>query len=185
MSKSPDPAVPPVDPVAPPVDPPAGGPPAPAAAEDKPLGAGGIKALQAERDAREAAEKRAKELQAQIDAGAVNPQLQQQLTELQARLDAEITARTAAEEVAKAATLAKLRTDRCVTNGVPAEAAKKLAATLTGETAEAIDAELTEWLPHLKVGPGVPLPNPQQGVPSGSRGGSLSAGRERFAQSRK
>jgi hypothetical protein len=141
--------------------------------------------LQAERDAREAAERRAKELQAQLDAGGVTPQLQQQLTEMQARLDAEITARTAAEAAKVAAELTQLRTDRAVVKGLSTDAAKKLAASLTGETEESIDAEIDDWLPHLKVGPGVPAPNPQQGIPSGSRGGSLSAGRERFAQSRK
>lgn len=186
MPKAPDPAATP--PAAPAVDPaaPEAAPPTPPAPEpDAPLGAGGIKALQAERDAREAAEKKAKELQSQLDAA--NPQWQQQITEMQARLDAEITARTEAEAAAKAATLAQLRTDRCVVKGLSADAAKKLAASLTGETEESIDAEVDEWLPHLKVGPGVPAPrpNPQQGNPSGSRGGSLSAGRERFEQSRK
>lgn len=177
MSEPNDPAVqPPGDGGGPPADAPTGGPPAPE--PDDQLGAGGIKALHAERDARKAAEAKIKELQAKIDAG--NPEFQQQLNEMQARLDT-------AEAAAKAATLAQLRTDRCVAKGVPAEAAKKLAATLTGETAEEIDAELDEWLPLIKVEPATPgpRPNPQQGTPSGSRGGSLSAGRERFAQSRK
>ncbi|MDQ2636594.1 MAG: hypothetical protein M3Y83_06950 [Actinomycetota bacterium] len=160
--------------------PPAGDPqPAPQPPKpDETLGAGGLKALHAERDARKAAEAKAKELQAQLDAG--KPEWQQQINEMQARIDA-------AEAAAKAAMIAQLRTDRCAAKGVPAEAAQKLVTTLTGETAEAIDTELDDWLPLLNTGtvPPSPRPNPQQGNPSGSRGGSLSAGRDRYTQSRK
>ncbi|MCV7080282.1 hypothetical protein H7H37_02005, partial [Mycolicibacterium insubricum] len=63
--------------------------------------------------------------------------------------------------------------------GLPAP----LAAKLVGTTAEDIDAEIDELLPFLGAGaaPRGPKPNPQQGVPSLGSGGTLSAGRERYA----
>lgn len=192
MSKSPIAPVPPVDPPADPPAPPAeqptpSDPPTPT--PDEQLGAGGVKALHAEREARKTADAKVKELQAQLDASksAELPQWQQQMDALQAKLDAEIAARGDAEAAAQAVTLAQLRTDRGIEKGLPPAAARKLAATLTGSTVEEIDTELDEWLPLLNTtGPTVgPKPNPQQGNPSLSRGGSLDSGRERFAASRK
>jgi hypothetical protein len=98
------------------------------------------------------------------------------IADMQAKLDAEIQARTEADAKVAAAELALLRTDRASTKGLPAALAKKL----TGTTAEEIDAEIDELLPLL--GPAGPQPNPQQGNPSQGRGGSLSAGRERYAE---
>jgi hypothetical protein len=107
---------------------------------------------------------------------AVSARVSAAVADMQAKLDAEIQARTEADAKVAAAELALLRTDRASTKGLPAALAKKL----TGTTAEEIDAEIDELLPLL--GPAGPQPNPQQGNPSQGRGGSLSAGRERYAE---
>ncbi|OBA94660.1 hypothetical protein A5668_09165 [Mycolicibacterium fortuitum] len=169
-------------------EPPAGDPPdpdpTPPPEPDEPLGEGGKKALDAEREARKTAESQAKDLQKQLDAANAQlktakneglPEWQQKFNELQEKLDGALAAQKQAEEAAKAATLAQLRTDRAAEKGLPAVLAKKL----TGTTAEELDAEIDELLPHLGA-PG-PKPNPQQGNPSQARGGSLAAGRERYA----
>lgn len=125
-------------------------------------------------------------LQAQIDdltsklaAATTAPdngnEVEQRIAALQAQIDAATAAQKQAEETAKEATLAKLRSDRASTKGLPAVLAKKL----VGTNEEEIDAEIDELLPH--IGTNGPKPNPQQGNPSQARGGSLSAGRERFA----
>lgn len=154
-------------------EPPAGDPPdpdpTPPPEPDEPLGEPGKKALDAEREARKTAESQAKDLQKQLDAANA------QLKTLQEKLDGALAAQKQAEEAAQAATLAQLRTDRAAEKGLPAALAKKL----TGTTAEELDAEIDELLPHLGA-PG-PKPNPQQGNPSQARGGSLAAGRERYA----
>lgn len=151
---------------------------------DEPLGEGGKKALEAERKARQAADASAADLKKQIDTLTQQltsvkndglPEWQQKINDLQAKLDGEITARQQAEQAAQEAATAQLRTDRAAAKGLPAALAKKL----TGATSEEIDAEIDELLPHLGT-PG-PRPNPQQGNPSQSRGGSLAAGRERYA----
>lgn len=155
--------------------------PTPDAKPDEPLGAPGIKALQEERDARKAAETastaaqaRIAELEAQIAGAKPDANLEQRLADLQSRLDSADAARAAAEAAAEAATVAQLRTDRAAEKGLPAALARKL----DGTTAEEIDAEIDELLPLLQLGP---RPNPQQGNPSQARGGSMSAGRERYA----
>lgn len=152
---------------------------------DEILGEPGKKALDAEREARKTAESQAKDLQKQLDAANAQlktarneglPEWQQKFNELQEKLDGALAAQKQAEETAQAATLAQLRTDRAAEKGLPAVLAKKL----TGTTAEELDAEIDELLPHLGA-PG-PKPNPQQGNPSQARGGSLAAGRERYAE---
>lgn len=171
----------PITPETPQGDPAPHGDPNPTPTPDEPLGEGGKKALDAEREARKTAEALARDLQKQLDAANAQakkgdqPEWQQRFEELQETLRGEIEARTKAEEAAQAATLAQLRTDRASEKGLPAVLAKKL----TGTTAEEIDAEIDELLPHLGT-PG-PKPNPQQGNPSQARGGSLAAGRERYA----
>lgn len=156
-------------------------------ADNEPLGAPGLKALQEERDARRTAEETARDLQAQLDAinagagkqaaadaGGDEEGWRQQIAELQSRLDAADAAREAAEEAARKAALDKLRTDRAAEKGLHPALARKL----DGKTVEDIDAEIDELLPLLHQGP---RPNPQQGNPSQARGGSMSAGRERYA----
>lgn len=124
-------------------------------------------------------------LQAQIDdltsklaAAAAAPdnrtEVEKQLATMQEQLDAATAAQRKAEETAQEATLAKLRSDRAAEKKLPAVLAKKL----VGTTEEEIDAEIDELLPHL--GTGGPKPNPQQGNPSQSRGGTLASGRAMY-----
>lgn len=151
---------------------------------DEPLGEGGIKALNAERDARKAAETAASDLQKQLEAAnqalaaatSDVPEWQQKLNELQTKLDGEVAARQEAEKAAQAAATAQLRSDRAAAKGLPLALAKKLTAT----TADELDTEIDELLPLL--GAAGPKPNPQQGNPSQGRGGTLDAGRELFKQ---
>lgn len=172
----------PITPETPQGDPAPQGDPNPA--PDEPLGEGGKKALDAEREARKAADAAVADLKKQLDAANAQlaaakndglPEWQQKFNELQEKLDGALAAQQEAEKTAQAATLAQLRTDRATAKGLPAALAKKL----TGTTAKELDTEIDELLPHL--GPPGPRPNPQQGNPSQSRGGSLAAGRERYA----
>ena len=103
-----------------------------------------------------------------------------ELQKLQEQLAAETAAREKAEQTAAAAAAAQLRIDRATAKGLPAALAKKL----VGTTADELDAEIDELLPLVAAAPG-PRPNPQQGVPSQGRGGSISAGRERYAAQHK
>ena len=160
------------------------GDPAPAPKPDEQLGDAGKKALNAEREARKTADAAAADLKKQLDAANAQlaaakndglPEWQQKFNALQEKLDGALAAQKQAEEAAQAATLAQLRTDRASAKGLPAALAKKL----TGTTSDELDAEIDELLPHL--GTAGPKPNPQQGNPSQSRGGSLAAGRERYA----
>ncbi|MUL47598.1 hypothetical protein FZI85_25115 [Mycobacterium sp. CBMA293] len=100
--------------------------------------------------------------------------VEKQIATMQEQLDAATAAQRKAEETAQAATLAQLRSGWATEKGLPAVLAKKL----VGTTAEEIDAEIDELLPHL--GAGGPKPNPQQGNPSQGRGGSLAAGRAMY-----
>jgi hypothetical protein len=152
--------------------------------KDEPLGDGGKKALDAEREARKVAEASAKEFAKKFEdatkelAAVKNdglPEWQQKLNELQARLDGEVAARQEADKKAAAAERSQYGIDK----GLPPALAKKL----TGATPEELDAEINELLPHL--GAAGPRPNPQQGNPSQGRGGTLDAGRELFKQHNK
>ncbi|WP_396921670.1 hypothetical protein [Mycolicibacterium sp.] len=165
----------PLTPEAPQGDPTPEGDPNPT--PDEPLGEGGKRALDAEREARKTAEAQAKELQKQLDAAKKDglPEWQQQINDLKAQIDSEREAREAAEKAVKDAATTQLRVDLAAVEGIPAVLAKKF----TGTTEEEIKAEIAELLPHLGT-PG-PRPNPQQGNPSQARGGSLAAGRERYA----
>lgn len=160
------------------------GDPAPSDEPAPDLGEGGKKALTAERDARKAAETAVKDLQKQLDEATSKlaavttdglPEWQQQINALKSQLDGEVTARKQAENEAAQAKLSQLRLDRATAKSLPPVLAKKL----TGTTAEDIDAEIDELLPLVTSGG--PRPNPQQGTPSHGRGGSVSAGRERYA----
>lgn len=150
---------------------------------DEPLGEGGIKALNAEREARAAAEAAAKDLQKQIDVlnqrlsttKDDSPEWEQKINALQTKLDGEIEARTKAEKKAAEIERAQYGIDK----GLPPALAKKL----TGATPEELDAEIDELLPHIGSSGG-PKPNPQQGNPSQGRGASLSAGRALYESSK-
>lgn len=145
--QQPTPSAPPNQPTPPQVTPAAGG--------DQ-LGEGGVKALQAERDARQAAETERKALQKQLDdltaqlatataAADTRTDLEKQVEAMQTQLDGETAARKVAEENAAKATLAQLRSDRASAKGLPAALAKKL----TGTTAAELDTEIDELLPFL------------------------------------
>lgn len=150
---------------------------------DEPLGEPGKKALEAEREARSAAEKRANRLQEQLDAANKkiasakdeSPEWQKRFEELQEKLDGEITAREKAEKKAAAAE----RTQYGIDKGLPVALAKRL----VGETPEDLDAEIAELQPYVQASG--PQPNPQQGNPPQAHGGTLSSGRERFAAKNK
>lgn len=113
------------------------------------LGDGGIKALQAEREARKAAEKTNAELAARLKEFEDS-----KLSELE-------KAQNAAAE--SAAELAKLRKDNirntvALSKGVPAD----LVEFLTGDTEEDVAAKADLLLARLNT-PGAPKPDPSQG----------------------
>lgn len=131
-------------------------------------------------------EKQLADLQAKLDAATTAPvdnsatgsdPTAQAVADLQAKLDAEIAARAAAEQKAEDERVAALRTR--LGKGLPDE----VAALLTGTTEDEIAAQVAALTPHFTSA--TPQPNPQQGNPSQSRGGSLSAGRERYAANHK
>ena len=141
---------------------------------DEPLGEGGLKALHAERDARAAAEKRAADLQAQIDA-----------IEASKMSDLEKAQKLAADAEAKVAELAAevAARDLLITKqsigvelGLPAE----LVARMQGETEEELreDAKkLAAFIPDASPSP-FPKADPSQGVQGTPSGGTTA---ERFA----
>lgn len=113
------------------------------------LGDGGIKALQAERDARKAAEKTAAEYAAKLKAFE------------DAKLSDLEKAQNAANE--SAAELSKLRSENirntvALSKGVPAD----LVEFLTGDTEEAVAAKADLLLARLNA-PTSPRPDPSQG----------------------
>lgn len=113
------------------------------------LGDGGIKALQAERDARKAAEKTNAELAAKLKEFEDS-----KLSELE-------KAQNAANE--SAAELARLRKDNirntvALTKGVPAD----LVEFLSGDTEDEVAAKADLLLARLNT-PGSPKPDPSQG----------------------
>ncbi|MFI2563016.1 DUF4355 domain-containing protein [Paenarthrobacter sp. NPDC018779] len=113
------------------------------------LGDGGIKALQAERDARKAAEKANADLAAKLKAFE------------DAKLSDLEKAQNAANE--SAAELAKLRSENirntvALSKGVPAD----LVEFLTGDTEEAVAAKADLLLARLNA-PTSPRPDPSQG----------------------
>lgn len=148
------------------------------------LNEGGKKALDAERDARKTADSLAKDLQKQLDeansklsAVATDglPEWQKQIDDLKTQIGSEREARETAEKAAETERVAAL----CTRLGK--DLPEPIAALLTGTTEDEIKAQVESLTPH--VAGGGPKPNPQQGNPSQGRGGTLSAGRERYAAS--
>jgi aminopeptidase N len=125
-----------------------------ATTEPQELGDGGKKALQAERDARKAADKAVAELQAKLktfeDANKSELELAQQ---------------TAAEAQAQVAQLRaeNIRKSVALTKGVPAD----LEEFLTGETEEEVAAKADLLMARLAT-PGTPKPDPSQGAKAGA-----------------
>lgn len=108
-------------------------------------------------------------------ADSNEPEWKQKFTDLETQLAEERKARETAEQAAATATRIQYGIDK----GLP----KPLAELLVGLPDDKVDAKIAELSPLL--GGGGPTPNPQQGNPSQGRGGSLSAGRERYAQTHK
>lgn len=148
--------------------PPTPGTPAPTLAPpaEEPLGAGGIKALNAERDARAKAEKDLADLRKQIEDS-------KKTAEQKAADDIAAANRTAQENAAKA-----LRYEVAAAKGLDLS----LAGRLTGSTKEELEADaaalmalipapVTPTAPPAQVGPTVPDPGR---TPSASVGGQWS-----------
>jgi len=128
--------------------------PAAEVTENQELGDGGKKALQAERDARKAAEKANAELAAKLKEFEDS-----KLSELE-------RAKKEAEE--SAAELARLRTENvrskvAIDKGVPAD----LIEFLTGDSEESIAAKADLLMARLNA-PGTPKPDPSQGAKGGA-----------------
>jgi hypothetical protein len=160
------------EPPAPPAD---ATPPAPPAGDESALGEAGKRALQAERDARSAAEKRASEAEAQVqkfkDANLTDQQ----------RLEKE---RDDAKSVASSAQLTLARYEAAEKAGIPLSWAKRLVGATPDELvadAKAVKAELDSKSTGRK-----PAPDPSQGGAGGTGGSarSVSAGRDMFAAAR-
>lgn len=124
--------------------------------QDEQLGEAGMKALQSERKARAAAEKRINELAEQIRARE-----EADLSELQKAQNAQ----RAAEEAATEARTEALRWRIATRYGIADEDAEVF---LTGRDEEAITAQ-AERLAALAAKPRTPKPDPSQGSRGGSR----------------
>lgn len=128
--------------------------------KDEELGANGLKALHAERAARAAAEKDAREAHA--------------------ALAAERTAHAAAIEQAQAAEISALKVQVAVEQGIP----PNLASRLVGVTREDLVEDAKSIKEALKPGFTAPT-DPSQGQDrGGDRGGSVESGRELFQRMR-
>ncbi|MDJ0010105.1 hypothetical protein [Gordonia alkanivorans] len=110
---------------------------------------------------------------APVNAG--EPEWKQQLDDLTAQLAAEREARETAEREAS--------TTKRIQVGLDAGLPKPLAELLVGIPDDQVEAKIAELVPL--IGGSGPKPNPQQGNPSRGRGGSIAAGRERYAQTHK
>lgn len=158
-------ATPPTPPV--PADPASGNQPDP---NDQPLGETGLRALQAERDARAAAERAAAELAARVksfeDANkSAEERAAEQLAEAQ---------RTAVENANKA-----LRYEVAAEAGLPLTAAGRLQGS-TREELLADAASLKALIGSAQSAPGTPKPDPRQGGGEHEPVASLASGRAAY-----
>ncbi|MGF7124040.1 hypothetical protein [Rhodococcus sp. BE178] len=135
-------------------------------APDSPLGEPGLRALQAEREARAESDRKAAELQQQIDEinAAKLTELERAQQEAQAAAEARQVAQSDASE--KAAEAARLRF--ALANGVPAAWVDRL----NGDTAEELAADWESLKPTLVPSvdpnaPRVPAPLPHAGPQGG------------------
>lgn len=150
---------------------PSGGGEEPQEPEEK-LGEAGLKALQAEREARRQAEARVAEFErAQREAEDAAKTEEQRREERLAELE-----RTARESELKA-----LRFEVAAAKGIPLAAAARLA----GSSREELEADADElkWL--LTPEPRSPKPDPSQGGGETEKSGSVSSGRDLFRERRK
>ena len=147
--------------------PPVGEPDAKPDPQDEPLGEPGKKALQAEREARSAAEKATKDLQARLDALEA-----EKLSDLE---KAQLDAKKAAER-AETAEREALRFKYAAKHGINDEDA---ALFLTGPDEETIGAQAKALAARSSQTPGTPKPDLSQGGAGGKVAGSTA---EQFAQ---
>ena len=131
---------------------------APATDADKPLGESGLRALQAERDARK---------QAQADLAALRKEIEDasKSAEQKAADDLADAQRVAAESAAKA-----LRYEVAAATGVPLKQAHRL----VGSTKEELEADAANFLADLGPKPGTPKPDPSQGRSGDTKPKSLN-----------
>lgn len=122
----------------------------PSEKEDEPLGANGMKALEAERTLRKAAEAHAREAKAEAEAA-------------KADADARVALVTARYEVAAAA-------------GIPVE----LVGRLQGSTREELEADAQALAAHLRPAFVPPTDPSQGKDREGSKGGGVAAGRDLY-----
>lgn len=132
---------------------------------DEPLGDGGKKALQAERDARKAADQKVKDLEKQIEDS--NKSAEQRVVD---------DLKTAQAELATAKTQA-LKYEVAAEAGLDL----KLAARLTGTTREELVADATALKELVGATPNTPQPDPNQGGGSNAPAKGVNAGRDLFA----
>lgn len=154
-------------------EPAGGGAPAPklddAPKGDDALGAPGLKALQAEREAREAAETRARALEKQIEDSKKS-------TEEKAADDL-VAAQKAASD--SAATVLKYKAAEATS--LPLAAAERL----TGTTLDELKADAENLKTLLGAAkPGAPKPDHTQGGGSSEKTSSVGAGRDLFTEKR-
>jgi len=148
-----------------------------APAEDVQLGEGGLKALQAERDARKAAEARVKEYEDRVREYEDRDKTEQQKAiEQVERLNADLEAARASLAQSE---LTRARTEVAYAKGVPADLAERL----RGETREELEADaeaLMALIPKPAEEPVVRRPKPVENLGNGG-GGNLSPA-EQFAE---
>jgi hypothetical protein len=156
----------------------------PATDAEPELGEAGKKALSIERDARKAAENTVKDLQKQLkESSAAAKRLAEieDAQKTQAERDAERIAKAEAEAASIPAKVAEsLRSHLIEVHSIEADDAELfLTATDPGLLVKQAN-RLVSQRATTTTSAG-PKPNPQQGTPSQGRGGSVSAGRERYA----
>lgn len=137
---------------------------------DKPLGEGGLKALQAERDARAEAERKAAELEARVrQFEDAHKTAEEKAAERLAELE-----RAATENAAKA-----LRYEVAEKAGLPLSAAGRLQGSNLDELVE--DAKALKELLGATMNRG-PAPDPNMRRQSSNHSASVEAGRARYAE---
>lgn len=152
----------PAAPAAPTPQPPAGDP-----SKDQPLGEPGIKALQAERDARTAAEKALADFRQEIDDS-------KKTAEQKAADDLAAAQRDAAESTAKA-----LKYEVAATKGIALTSAHRL----SGSTLAEIEADADRFKAEQALVPAKgPRPDRSQGGGEGDKGTSVAAGRDLWSE---
>ena len=165
------------DPVTPPADPAGNSSNDPIRLpDDHPL----VTAFNAQKDRNAGLQSQLEALNAELEKAKTpdksgEPEWKQQLDDLTAQLAAEREARENAEREAS--------TTKRIQVGIDAGLPKPLAELLVGIPDDQVEAKIAELVPL--IGTSGPKPNPQQGNPSKGRGGSIAAGRERYAQTHK